>query len=134
MSGKTLGSFSTKEREAGADLFMEECRQIILSSTEGAALGGSDLAQASASLAVQRIMQWSARRQFDGVDADVMSSQVLVGALTGVGIGVAMHGYDVDDVLRRGTQMIRGAAKDARAEFDVILQQKRRGYPKGPWD
>jgi hypothetical protein len=118
MKTGTRGSFSTKGQEVGIDAFMEECRLLAQAADPNLAEVGPELQeQLVVSLAVQRIIEWATRQKYDGVDADVVNSQAVVGVLTGLGIGVAMLGYDAEDIIRRGQKALRTAAKGAREEF-----------------
>ena len=123
-----LATFSTKGLEAPVDAYMEDCRQLALTASPSAAdLGPEAMMQAVVSMAVQRIMQWAARQQLDGVDADVTSSQAIIGLLTGLGTGLAMFGYSPEDVLGRGRGVVLSANRDARAAARAAMRE-------GPWD
>ena len=106
------GGFAAEGTGAGADAFMAECRQMYITADPGG-LDESTLVQGVVSLAVQRICEWAHRhRSLCAEDPDAVPSQTIVGALTGVAIGVDQFGYDIDDVILKGIMVMKVAAKD----------------------
>lgn len=114
--GGIRSAFLTTGIEAAADTYLADCRQVLMTSDPAMTeVTHPQLIQAMMSVAVQRMLHWSSLHRGEDADADAIPTQAVVGAFTGVGISLAMFGYDPESVLRQCLPAMARAWLDACA-------------------
>lgn len=114
VEGGIRAAFLTAGIEAAADAYLADCRQVLVTSDPTMTEVSHDqFIQAMVSLAVQRMLHWSALRRGDAEDPDAIPTQALIGAFTGLGISLAMFSYDPEDVLHTCLPAMARAWADA---------------------
>ena len=95
------------------DRLYESVNLFVTADPNARELDEGTIVQATVSLAVQRIGEWAYRNRDRCPDEDAIPSQMIVGVLTGLAIGVGQFNYDIDDVIIKGMAVMKTAASDA---------------------
>jgi hypothetical protein len=94
--------FTTEGIEGEVEVFLANCREILLTADEGMAQEDRPhLIQAMISLAMQRLIHWAHTHSDEAGDPDMIPTQAFVGAFGGLGFALAMMEYDPEEVLSR---------------------------------
>lgn len=113
VQGGIRAAFLTAGIEEAVDAFLADCRQVLLTSDPMTDVTHPQFVQAMLSLAVQRMLHWSALHRDEAPDADMIPTQALIGVFTGLGISLRMFEYDPEEVLHQGLPAMATAWCDA---------------------
>lgn len=115
-TGGIRSAFLTAGIEAAADAYLADCREVLLASDPTIKeVTHPQLIQAMVSMAMQRMMHWSALHRGEDENPELIPGQALLGAFTGIGISVAMFEYDPENVLQGCVPAMMRAWGDAIA-------------------